>query len=52
MKDMIVMIACIILGLFIFGLIAGDENSIKSVLKSNFEKGAFDRQYIYMVDEK
>ena len=33
MKDMIVLLASVILGIFIFNLIAGDENSVKSELK-------------------
>ena len=50
MKDMIVLLACIILGLLIYNLIAGDGNSIKSALKKEWEGEALRRQYVYMVD--
>ncbi|MBO4818815.1 MAG: hypothetical protein J5528_01640 [Firmicutes bacterium] len=52
MKDMIILLATIILGLFIFNLISGDENSIKSTLKKVWEEEPARRQYVIMVDER
>lgn len=37
MKQLIVMVAMVALGLVLFGLIAGDEDSIKSQMKEAFE---------------
>ena len=52
MKDMIILLATIILGLFIFELIAGDDNSIKSALRKVWSEEPAKRQYVYMVDER
>ena len=52
MKDMIVLVATIILGIYIFGLIAGEENSIKSELKKYWTDEAAGRQYVELVDER
>ena len=51
MKEMIVLLASIILGIFIFNLIAGDENSIKSELRKAWTDEVSRRQYVYMVGE-
>ena len=52
MKDMIILLATIMLGLFIFDLIAGDDNSIRSTLKKVWSDEPSRRQYVYMVDER
>jgi len=52
MKDFIVLIASIMLGLCIYGLIAGDEGSIKSTLKEVWIKEAESRNYYEMVDNQ
>ena len=38
MKDLIVLVAMIILGTLIFGLIAGDDNSIKTTLSDAWQQ--------------
>ena len=52
MKEMIVLLASIILGVFIFNMIAGDDSSIKSALKKAWMDDTARRQYVIMVDEK
>ena len=52
MKDIIVLFASIILGIYIFGLIAGDDNSIRAGLREVWNSEAMTRQYVLMVDEK
>ena len=52
MKDMIVLLASILLGLFIFGLIAGDEGSIKAAIKESWVKEAAGRQYVVLTDAR
>jgi len=52
MKDFIILFASILLGLYIFGLIAGSEGSIKQSLKDVWESQALSRQYVYMTDER
>ncbi len=52
MKDMIVLVASIILGIFIFELIAGSGNSIKNSLSRHWQDAAGRRQYVVLVDER
>ncbi len=52
MKDMIILLATIILGVFIFEMIAGDGNSIKNALKKAWTEEPLRRQYVVLVDEK
>ena len=52
MKDLIVLAATIILGIFIFGLIAGDDNSIKSAVSDAWKNDLGCRNYVNMVDMK
>ena len=52
MKDVIVLFAGILLALYIFGLIAGDENSVKSGRREIWTQETMGRQYVYMVDGK
>ncbi len=52
MKDMIVLLASIILGLYIFGLVAGGEGSVKGALKESWTGPAFSRQYVDMDMER
>lgn len=51
MKDMIVLLASVILGIFIFNLIAGDENSVRSELKKAWTEEVSRRQYIYVMEQ-
>ena len=52
MKDLIVLLASIILGLYIFGLVAGDEGSVKEALKESWTGPDFSRQYVEMDRER
>ena len=52
MKEMIVLLASILLGLFIFGLIAGDEGSVKAALKEYWIREAAGSRYVVQSDAR